>query len=310
METAGMKLTEIIWRAKNLSILSLSVLVLSSCAGQTGSSDNRLNVEYGTKAPGSVDVTRQLAGMMNYNGKTVEELMALRTRNAGLFPDLLQGEYKPSPGVFQIDSKTPWWSLRGYLFRANDLSPTEGLSRESPFFGNPYLLVAPELYGTRMHWSDHRFATAKLFADVFPLYQQPASVKIFPKEKREEIVYNLLNYYNNIKAQLDEAWAISDIAFDLNGYNAEDFGYNYLYVEPSGSSNLAKLPAEVIKIDQTLMVKHKGTCAPACNDIDSPDAMKAFSLKSVPARCRLLLWRNKPTSYLAPHDFTVDLIFN
>ena len=72
---------------------------------------------------------------------------------------------------------------------------------------------------------------------------------------------------------------------------------------------MGKLPPDVIKIDQTLMVKHKESCAPGCNDIDSPEGMKGFKVRNVPARCHLLLWRNKPTSHVDPHDFAVDLIF-
>jgi hypothetical protein len=305
-----MKITELIKRAGLFCILSSSVLILSSCSGgETGAGGNNLNVGYGTIAPDSLDLTSQFVGLMNYNGKTADELLALRTRKASAHPELLKGTYKPSPTLFQIDSKAPWWGLKGYLFRANGINPTEGLSRESPFFGNPYVLVAPELYGTNMHWSDQRFSTAQAFADNFPVFQQPVAIKIFPKEKREEITYHLMGFYNNVKAQLDTGWAISDVAFDLNAYNAEDFGYNYIYVDPSVSSNMGKLPPEVIKIDQTLMVKHRDTCGAACNDIDSPELMKGFKVKNVPARCHLLLWRNKPTSHLDPSDFTVDLLF-
>lgn len=304
-----MKKTGTLDCARLFASVLTSVFILSSCSGGAPVSSNHLNVGYGVTAPDSVDVATNFAGLMNYNGKTADELYAMRTRNAGLHPELLQGAYKPTPSVFQIESKTPWWGLKGYLFRAEDLNKTDGLSRESPFFGNPYLLVCPELYGTDLHRSPQRFSTAQSFADIFPAFEQPKSIKIFPKERREEITYDMMGYYNHVKALLDQPWQISGIGFDINAYNAEDFGYNYLYIEPGKSNNLNKLPPEVIKIGQTLMVRHRDTCGPACNDIDSPDTLKGFRLKSLPASCHLLLWREKPASHLDRPDFIVDMIF-
>lgn len=303
-----MNLSQLSKSAKLLLSAAAVPFLLSACGGGSTESGNNLDVGFNSKAPESISIN--LNGLMNYNGKSTDELMAMRLRNVNTHPELLTAPYKPSAQVFSIDGKNPWWGLRGYMFRGRGISTTDGMSRESVYFGNPYVLVCPEFYGTNMHWSSSRFPKDDDFAKVFPTYLQPQSVKIIPKEKREEITYDVMSYYNNVKSMLDSAWPISEIAFDLFAYNARDFGYNYLYIEPGKSSNISKMPPDVIPIDQVLGTKTRDTCAPTCNDISSPDALLGYKLKNLPAKCHILLWKAKPTSHVAPEDFRIDLIFN
>lgn len=296
--------------AKQLALLFSSIVLISSCSGGSGGGDqgNALDVGFHTKAPESVSIT--LNGLMNYNGKSAEELYALRSRTVAKYSELVPGTYKPSSSVFTIDGKNPWWGIRGYMFRGRNISSTDGMSRESVFFGNPLVLVCPEFYGTNMHWSPQRFPKDEDFVNVFPTYLQPQSVKIFPKEQREEVVYDVMHYYNDVKAMMDGNWPISEIAFDIFAYNARDFGYNYLYIEPNKSSNISKMPPDVIAIEQVLGTKTRDSCAPSCNDIITPDALIGYKLKNLPAKCHILLWKSKPASHVTPEDFKIDLVFN
>lgn len=296
--------------AKTGLIASLLSFALSACAGGSGGgSGNNLDVGYSTKAPESVNIV--LSGLMNYNGKTAEELYALRSKNVAAHPELLGGSsYKPSPDVFAIDSKSPWWSMKGYLFRSMIVDHTGGVSRESAYFGNPFLLVSPEWYGNDLHIPSGRFPNGDAFANVYPTYVPPMTVKIVPKEKREELSFEIMSYYNNVKSIQDGLYPITQIGFDLCAYNARDFGYNYIYVDANNTSNINKLPPEVISINQALGAKTRNTCAPSCNDeIGTPDELVGFRVKNIPAKIRLLLWQKKPTSHLAPHDFQVDMFF-
>jgi hypothetical protein len=291
------------------ALLLLSTLSLFGCAGAgENSSKNNLDIGYGTKAPDSVSI--DLNGLTDYNGKTKEELFGLRTRAVNKHPELLKAAYAPSPSVFAIDSKLPWWGLKGYIFRGHDLNNTEGLSRESAYFGNPYVLVCPEWYGTNMSWG-HRFSKDADFAKAFPAYLPPVSIKIVAKDKREEITYDVMHYYNDIKSMMDNPWDLSNVGFDLYAYNARDFGYNFMYVEPGNSSNINKFTSDVVPITQSIGTRTRETCAPSCNDLlDTPESLQGFKLKNLPAKCRILLWKLKPQSYLAPTDLTIDLIFN
>ncbi|MBX9721380.1 MAG: hypothetical protein K2X81_08305, partial [Candidatus Obscuribacterales bacterium] len=271
---------------------------------------NTLSVGYGTKAPDSVDIALQ--GLMDYNGKTAEQILAIRSKNVNAHPELISGTYAATPNVLALDSKSAWWSTKGYTFRANGGagSLTEGASRESASLGNPYLLVSPEWYLTIMNIPRTRFPKDADFARVFPTYVPPTSVKIFAKEKREEVTYNVMEYYNNIHSMLNDE-KISSIQFDLHTYNAKDFGYNYIYIEPGTSTNLNKYPPDVFENTQGLAVRTSKSCAPSCNDlVGTPAAVTDFQLTNLPAKCHMLLWRAKPSSHLMTPDFKIDLNFN
>lgn len=287
--------------------LASSSAVLSSCGGGAESTGNELDIGFHTKAPESVTIQPQL--LSNYNGQTAAHLKELRTKTVNQNAKLLKGPYTPSPSVFQIDDKASWWSLKGYLFRSTN--PTEGQSRESAYFGNPYILVVPEWYAGSTHYAQNRFKSEADFANVFPTYYPPSSVKIFPKDKKEEIVYNIMPHYNMIKSMMNGVWPISEMAFNLNAYNARDFGYKYIYVDAGKSKNISKYSSDVIPIDQGIALRTRHSCAPQCNDQASDrDELMGFKLKDVPAQAHILLWKEKPSSYVAPADMNVDLIIN
>lgn len=291
------------------ALMMLSAASLFACGGgDNGSKNNDLDIGYGSKAPDSVSI--DLNGMTDYNNKTKEDLLGLRTRAVNKHPELLKAPYVPSPSVFAIDPKSSWWGLKGYMFRGHNLNSTEGLSRESAYFGNPFLLVCPEWYGSNMNWG-RRFQSDADFAKAFPAYLPPSSIKLISKEKREEVTYDVMHYYNEIKDLMDNPWDLSNLGFDLYAYNARDFGYNFMYVEPTNSSNISKFTSDVVPITQGLGTRTRDTCAPSCNDlVDTPEAIQGFKIKNLPAKCRILLWKLKPQSYLAPTDLTIDLIFN
>lgn len=289
------------------AFLASSFLLFACGEGGGEQGGSSLDLGFNSKAPESVSLN--LNGLMNFNGKSSEELFALRAKNVSAYPTLLQGAYQPSKTVFEIESKNPWWGIKGYLFKGRGISETDGLSRESAYFGNPLLLVCPEWYGTDMHWSGQRFPKADDFASSFPTYLPPAKATIYPKEKREEIRYDVMPYFNHVASMQNGPWKISSIGFDLRAYNARDFGFNYIYVDPNESKNISKLPPEVVAIGQQLTTRTRDTCAPACNDLITPDVLCGFKLKDLPAKCRLLLWKNKPASHLVANDMKVDLIF-
>ena len=302
-------------RFRDLSKFSsvlIAAVALSACGGGGGAGvaggaagPNELDIGFYTKAPEKVSIA--LNGLMNYNGKTAEQLFAMRSKSAAAHPELLKAPYKPSSEVFNIDSKAAWWGLKGYIFRGKELDKVEGVSRESIYFGNPYVLVAPEWYGSGMHYANSRFPRETDFANVFPTYVPPVSVTLYPKEKREEVVYDTMKYYNDVRSMQDGDWPISEVSFDINAYNARDFGYNYLFVDPNQSKNLNKLPQQVIQITQGIVSKK--SCAEPCNDEPIVDDLAGFKIKNLPAKCYLKLWRQKPTSHLSDPDLKVELVF-
>ncbi|MBX9573274.1 MAG: hypothetical protein K2X77_30525 [Candidatus Obscuribacterales bacterium] len=278
---------------------------LTACGGGE-SPKNELDVGFHSKVPESIQI--EPSGLANYNGKTKASLFEMRTKAANAHANLVKAPYSPSADLFQIDDKASWWALKGFLF-GQGMDKVDGPSRESAFFGNPYMLVAPEWYAEKLNPASNRFPTRNDFANVFPTYLLPASIKIFPKEAREEIVYNIMPHYNMLKSMMTGNWPISNLAFNLNAYNARDFGFNYIYIDASKSKNLQKYSSDVKPIGQA--IGQTKSCAPACNDLTgTPDDLTAIKLKDVPAQCHILLWKEKPSSYVKPADMTVDIVIN
>ncbi len=290
-----------------LASISISGL-LSACGGSSESGNNLLDIGFNSKAPEKVSIT--VNGLMSYNGRTVDDLSSHRVKFVSEHPELLKSPYKQTAEVFSFDGKSPWWGIKGHMFQGAGIDKTEGPSRESVYYGNPLLLVSPEWYGSNMHWSGNRFPNQKAFADVFPTYLPPVSATFYPKEKREEIVYDCMKYYNDVKALLNGNWPMSEITFDVRAYNARDFGYNYIYVDANKCTNLAKLPPNIITINQQITTKTRNTCGPSCNDMDTPDELTGFKLKALPAKCSFALWKKKPDTYLQSPDLRVDFICN
>lgn len=286
---------------------SFVVLAVSACGGNEESGNN-LDIGFNSKAPEKIAIG--LNGLQSYNGRTIDDLTSHRVKAISEHPELLKAPYKPSADVFSFDGKSPWWGIKGHMFPGAGLDNTEGPSRESVYYGNPLLLVSPEWYGSNMHWVGKRFGNQKDFANVFPTYLPPISVTFYPKEKREEVVYDCMKYYNDVKSLLNDSWPQSELTFDLRAYNARDFGYNFIYVDANNSRNLAKLPPNIIAINQQVTTKTRGSCAPSCNDINTPDELVGFKLKGLPAKCSFLLWKKKPDTYLQSPDLKVDFICN
>lgn len=299
-------------RAKGLQAFILMTATagigLTACGGgDSGGSKNELDVGFKSEAPETMDIGIPPA-LSNYNGKTKAELYELRSKAANAVPKLLKGQYAPTESFFQIDDKGSWWSLKGFLF-PQSLPKTEGPSRESAFFGNPFLLVAPEWYADNPKPIQQRFPKTTDYANVFPSYLPPNSIKVYPKLAKEEIIYNIMPHYNMLKSMMSGNWPVSNLGFNLRAYNARDFGYNYIYVDASKSKNIQKYSSDVKALNQG--IGSTRACADNCNDIvGTPDDLMGIKLKDIPAQCHILLWKQKPTSYVAPPDMQVDIIVN
>ena len=289
-----------------LMAMGLSIS-LSACGGGESAPKNELDIGFHSKAPESVLI--ETNGLSNYNGKTKDQLYDMRTKAANAHANLLKTPtYAPTPSVFQIDDKANWWSLKGYLFK-EAADKNEGPSRESASFGNPYILVVPEWFADPVNPSNARFPKRSAFANVFPTYLLPASIKFYPKEQREEIVYNIMPHYNMVKSMMNGNWPLTNLGFNLNAYNAKDFGFNYIYIDASKSKNMQKYSADIKPISQN--IAQNKSCGPSCNDlVGTPDDLIGIKLKDVPAQCHILLWKEKPSSYVRPADMTVDVIVN
>lgn len=163
-------------------------------------------------------------------------------------------DYQPSEEVFgKIVDYRPWVSMKMCQYETTGKSDIEGPSEEGRFIENPALLVAPEygFYG----YSCEEIAKRGQREEV-PLYM------LYDKEKNElSIVYKHLVFCN---PKNHPAW------FTLNGLNARDLGYKYVFVDKAKSTfkfnfvedyNASQFPYEFLNyIHLGRSCKHESGC--------------------------------------------------
>jgi hypothetical protein len=98
--------------------------------------------------------------------------------------------------------------------------------------------------------------------------------------------------------------------FALVGYNARDFGYHWLWVDPELSSNIQCVmePKSATEIRQ--FIHCGGSCGypGGCNNM-SPGIAELDRMRytALPAMAYIQLWKNKPSNVQDPPDLTFIL---
>ncbi|MBY0357614.1 MAG: hypothetical protein K2W82_06400 [Candidatus Obscuribacterales bacterium] len=283
---------------------------LQSCSGGPGS-DSGNQLKLGNESTSKL-VSISNNGAAKFLGKKKEEILNLRAKFIAHHPELLNGTYVPSETIFGgITDGKDWWGAQGYAFYDQGIPAITGLSKESGLILNPFLLVFPYIQIKSVSWDTGRFPTIQEFSQSnFPVMPLPDRATIYPAEAREEISIDTMKIFNQANQVVSPPIQFSDIHFDLSAFNAKDFGYNYMYVDPSQSSNINKYPNAVIEISENFQAITADSPSGSCNELRSvDDAVKDFSLKDLPAKLHICLWKEKPASYLAKPDFSVTLKF-
>ncbi|MDZ4835969.1 MAG: hypothetical protein SGJ27_19490 [Candidatus Melainabacteria bacterium] len=249
----------------------------------------------------------------SYNFLTKAKILELRSNHAAKFPQLLSGEYKPSDRVFmQIEDGKPWWGIRGIFVNGAGEKSIEGEAEESRFLSNPFLLVAASPWTCEI-WNTKAVPEAALSDIDFPYCWLPSTLTYHPKNSLVEVTYDISDYDKKLADRKDwlnerERNELPIRTFGLVGYNARDFGYEYLYVAVDQSTNIANVgePGEPVEIGQFIHCGGGSGYPGGCNN-QSPgrpplDQMKILKL---PATAKILLWKTKPSSKLDKPDMTV-----
>lgn len=246
--------------------------------------------------------------------KSRKEIESLRREFVFQHPELLLYRYEPYSKIFgQIVDGKPWWGLNGQLFYDSGNQSIEGLSEETRFINNPYLLVAANMVLDGYTFSTDRYASkADLARTALPLDCEPAQIYFYPPQAREDITYNVSNFLKESARYVDLPKQLSSAKFDLVAYNARDFGYNFLAVSPQYSRNISRTHATPVPINQFIHCGNSCGYPGGCNNM-SPYSKELFDLTlgALPAQAVIYLWKKKPQapSQLQRPDFMVILNF-
>ena len=292
-----------------LALTSLALLWPACAAREESNQSNRLAV-------GALAKTQAFNLPINapteLDFKTKAEIENWRRSCVYQHPELLVYQYQPDKRIFgQIVDGKPWWGLNGQLFFDSGNRSIDGLSEETRFINNPFLLVAANMVLEGYSYSPDRYRSREQLAtSALPLDCSPSQVSFYPLQAREDITYNVSKFLLDSARIVELPKQLSSAQFDLVAYNARDFGYNYLAVSPQQSRYISKVHTAPIAINQFI---HCGNCCGypgGCNNM-SPFSADLFELTlgALPAQAVIYLWKEKPASINSKADFTVVLNF-
>lgn len=278
----------------------VAVGLLATCTlGACGKAGNRLLLGTAAKAAGEVSIA--IEPLAKLDGKSRDEVFSLRKEKIMLHPELARPDYAPSEEVFAlVEDGAPWWGLEGIYFYSSGPRSTEGPSEQSRFLLNPYLLVALK---EPLSWQMDKPDGA---ADYYP---RPTSLSWNAKAAAIRAAYNVSNHFDFLAKYNYPHPEGAERQLVLVGYNARDWGFHYLYLDPESSANaaMAQETGQPVEIRQYL---HKGgSCGygRGCNNMSPYQADLFMRVATVPATATIKLWKEKPQSVKTAADATVTL---
>lgn len=245
-----------------------------------------------------VDMT--IAPMTDFKGKTKSEILAMRTARVNEHADLLARAYVPSPEVFgQIVDGKPWWGIEGIFRYGDGLKSIEGPSEESRFILNPFLLIAVmEAWAMRKGTTDTEYMPEPEW--LFPkpegltwkLGQRPSA---YVEYHASELLH-ILSSSNGKEHEGELA---------LTTYNAQDFGFNYLYLDPERSYSVtAMTPGKVVPLVQFIHVGQSCQYPGGCNNGSPHQPEAGIKMGRDTGIAYFKLWRQAPQDLHQPEDMT------
>jgi hypothetical protein len=306
-------------RIISLAIIAIGLIMVAYAASQLLASP-RNTLAIGPQA--RVDqVAIALASAQELDGLSREKVLDLRRAAAARYPDLIAGDYVPTPAVFgQIEDGRPWWGMPGQFYHGPGEQSIAGPAEESRFILNPYLLVAAEFSGLSiwstgrmsLAWDRARITAEQVAQPGFPLTCSPRSLRWWPSAARAAVTYDVSACVAAINQWALVPFETADARFDLIAYNARDMGFDYLYVSFADSPGIGQAdpPDAPVAIQHYL---HRGSSCGypgGCNNMSphTPE-IEDLAVRRLPARVTIRLWRTQPADAAQTPDMTflIDL---
>ena len=247
-------------------------------------------------------MTLSLNPMVELDFMKKSEIYALRTKYVRQFPELAPDNYSPSDRVFgQIEDGKPWFGILGLSYYGAGDKSNAGLSEESRFIANPYLLIA---LADKYIWTaiDDRLKPEAI-------YPVPVTLR-WKKDKSYAIVtYDVKRYLALARQYYGNEKRIYELG--LTYYNATDFGFNYMFIDPALSQNIIlscprDKPVELIQFIHT---GGRGTLHPDGVNNKSPEQKESeIEIKGLPLRLVIKLWKQRPSSISQQADMTFEIL--
>ncbi len=257
---------------------------------------NRLRL--GDKAESTKLLELPLHSLEEFDRLTREQVYQKRMQVVAQTPKLAEDGYRPNELLFgQIVDGQPWWGIEGLYFHGPGMQAIDGLSEETRFFLNPFLLVSLQ--------ESAAFITKKNPVDFKDYYPKPLLLEFDAKNKRERVRYDVNGFYAFLKAvQMNDP---EYRKLTLCTYNARDFGYNYLYLDKTQSRGVYWFADQAQPAQTQNFIHGSGSSCGypgGCNNASPFQRTMQISLATLPAQAVFKLWFNLPKDPKDEADFT------
>ena len=267
--------------------------------GRFGS--NQLLIGPSAQTPGTYSIP--IHPMEELDFKTKDEIYELRKKYVLGRPQLAKKNYRPSHAVFgQIESGRPWWGIHGIYFYGPGERSILGLSEETRFLSNPFLLVGlSEL---------RAYPTSLSPDDSAAYYPKPLELRWRAGDFLATVRYDVSSHFNFL---LQHGYHhAGERQLELAAYNARDFGFNYLYVDPLKSKNIAWLNQDSEAVHLRQFLHRGGSCRypGGCNNASPRSPELGVRVGGPPAQAYVKLWKDKPKDVegIADMIFIIEMV--
>lgn len=278
-------------------------LIFFLCGPAGAGPENRpFSLKTGPGWTGPREVSLAVNPPMEFDGKTKEQVMALRRDRINQHKELFEGEYVFSKEVYgQIEDGRPWWGLQGQFCNGPGPKSIEGPSEESRFILNPFLLLMLDA------------PTAFICPDpgCFPVQPgPPESVQWYPVPGQLILTYRLSRYFSECTAMHGKNCGPKVV---IDAQNARDLGYNYILIDTRASHGVSQdfKPGAFGSIYQLRNYIHRGgSCGypGGCNNGSPDQPQLRIYTDYLPGLITALLWKDKPKDISRKPDVTVRII--
>ena len=212
--------------------------------------------------------------------------------------------YAPNEEVFGriVDGKK-WWGFNG-IACTNKIDSTSGKSEESRFINNPLFLV-----GIDVAWA---FTIEDWACDN--VYPQPYRLDIIPKTKHFISTFLVSDFDENIKKHRNywlNANKTNKYIYNLNGLNARDFGYEYVFVKTTKNiefrPDVNNATQDVFKFKNYIHVGQSCGASGGCNNGSPKQEEVEFTITQFPAEMKLYLYKEYPKTANASPDLIYQI---
>ena len=225
--------------------------------------------------------------MIELDFKTKAEIFEIRKQYVFQHPELVNPNYEPSDEVFgSIEDNKPWWGILGICYYGPGKTGIKGLSEQSRFLCNPFLLVA--LRSPYANIVNNKKLPAKA------IYPKPYNLQWRADASLAEVTYDVSTFFKQ-GGKYDYP-SVKERRMDLLTYNAKDLGFPYLYIVFSKSKNITtQQPSrQAVAIPETLHCGSSCGYPGGCNNVSPDYPYYNLTIKKLPARIYIKLWQDAP----------------